>query len=399
MSHLEPLSRPIFGIVAGEASGDLLGQSLIKHLKNIYPHARFVGVGGEKMISEGLESLDSIETLSVMGLIEPLKKLPQIFRLRNKLVKFFKANRPLCFIGIDAPDFNLRIEKTFKNMGIKTAHLVSPTLWAWREGRIHGIKKSTDLMLLIFPFEKEFYDKHNVAAAYIGHPLADEIPMFSDKAQARKALGLSLKTQYITLMPGSRDAELRYLGEPFFEAAEWLRKKYPKIRFIVACLNEKRKQQLIKHLNNQFNLDDFHFVVGQATLAMQASDVILLASGTAALQAALIKRPIVVAYKMSHFTFQIAKRVVKVKSISLPNIIAGRKVITELVQNDATPKNMCQAIELYLNTQDESEALIDEFTRQHKLLKCEAGEKAAKAIQKFVEKRVKDNVHSSAVQK
>ncbi len=380
MSH----SEPIFGIVAGEASGDLLGQSLIKHLKILYPTAKFVGVGGEHMLAEGLELLAPIETLSVMGFIEPLKKLPQIFQLRNKLIRYFKSNPPLCYIGIDAPDFNLRIEKTLKNLGIKTAHLVGPTLWAWREGRIHGIKKAVDLMLLVFPFEKKTYDQHNMNAVYIGHPLADDIPMISDKAQARALLDLKSDGLYVTLMPGSREAELRYLGQLFFQASELLRQKYPNIQFIVACLNETRKQQLIAHLSGRFNLDKFNFVVGQSTLAMQASDVILLASGTAALQAALIKRPIVVAYKMSWFTFQLAKRLVKIKNISLPNIIAGKKIVPELVQDDATAKNMCRAVDLYLSHPDENDRLIKEFTQQHKLLKCDAGRKAAKAIQEFV---------------
>lgn len=375
---------PIFGIVAGEASGDILGQSLIQHLKQLYPDARFVGVGGDLMLKEGLEPLAPIETLSVMGLIEPLKKLPQILQLRNTLIRFFKQSKPLCFIGIDAPDFNLRIERTLKKQGIKTVHLVSPTVWAWREKRIFSIKKAVDLMLLIFPFEQSIYQKHQMPAVYIGHPMADEIPLTSDKYQAREKLGLAKEGSYLTLMPGSRDAELRYLGAHFFQAALLLKQKYPKLQFLVACLNERRKQQLIQHLNGQFDLNDFTFIVGKATLAMQASDVILLASGTASLQAALIKRPFVVAYKMSGLTFQIAKRLVKIKMISLPNIIAGKKIVPELIQFDATPENMSRALSLYLDDEQASLALKTTFEEQHRTLRCGAGLRAAKAIQQFL---------------
>jgi len=377
-------SEPIFGIVAGEASGDLLGQSLIKHLKTRYPNAKFVGVGGESMLAEGLEPLAPIETLSVMGLIEPLKQLPEIFQLRNKLIRYFKSNPPLCYIGIDAPDFNLRIEKTLKSLSIKTVHLVSPTIWAWRKGRIHGIKKAVDLMLLVFPFEKKIYDQHGMRSVYIGHPLADEIPMVSDKRKARELLELGLDGTYVALMPGSREAELKYLGVLFFQTAALLKQKYPNIQFIVPCINEKRKQQLIGYLQGQFDLESFNFIIGQSSAAMQASDVILLASGTAALQAALIKRPLVVAYKMSWLTFQLAKRLVKIKTISLPNIIAEKKIVPELVQYDATANNMYRAVDLYLSNPNEHDMLIKEFSRQHTLLKCDAGKQAAKAIQEFV---------------
>lgn len=390
-------SAPVFGIVAGEASGDLLGQNLIKHLKQNFPSARFVGVGGEYMLKEGLEPLAPIETLSVMGLIEPLKKLPQILKLRNQLLRFFKKNPPLCFIGIDAPDFNLRIEHTLKKSGIKTIHLVSPTVWAWREKRIFSIKKAVDMMLLIFPFEKPFYDKHQMPAVYIGHPLADEIPLHSDQKAARRQLGLNENGQYLALMPGSREAEIRYLGPRFFEAAMRVHQQYPHMQFLVACLNEKRKAQLIQHLKGQFDLGRFQFFVGQATQVMQASDVILLASGTASLQAALIKRPFVVAYRMSGLTFQIAKRLVKIKMISLPNIIAGKKIVPELVQTDATAENMSRAIMMYLNHPEQKEALQEAFMVQHQQLRCGAGERAAMAIKTFLQEHEdkRSNMHGS----
>lgn len=377
----------VIGIVAGEASGDILGQSIMRSLKMRCPSVHFVGVGGAHMQKEGMESIGQIETLSVMGLIEPLKKLPQILRLKQNIISHFKKDPPVCFIGIDAPDFNLRLEKTLKNKKIKTVHLVSPTIWAWRANRIHGIKKAVDLMLLIFPFEKEIYDKHKVPACYIGHPIADSIEMTSDKLKARAALNLDPEAQWLALMPGSRDAELRYLANDFFLTAKWLKQRKPNLKFIVPCVNETRLNQIKQILENFPDLQDIHLVLEQSVTAMQASDIILLASGTAALQAALIKRPCVVAYRMSGFTYQIAKRLVKAKYMALPNIIADKPLVPEFLQDAVQPEAMGKVLLEFLENPKSHEALLAEFEKIHQCLKCDAGDKAAGAILNFISQK------------
>ncbi|MCS5708369.1 lipid-A-disaccharide synthase [Candidatus Berkiella cookevillensis] len=379
--------QTVIGIVAGEASGDILGQSIMHSLKMRCPSVRFVGVGGPHMQKEGMESIGQIETLSVMGLIEPLKKLPQILRLKKNIISHFKKDPPACFIGIDAPDFNLRLEKILKNKKIKTMHLVSPTIWAWRANRIHDIKKAVDLMLLIFPFEKEIYDRHRVPACYIGHPIADSIEMTSDKFKARAALKLDPDAQWLALMPGSRDAELRYLANDFFLTAKWLKQKVPNLKFIVPCVNEARFNQVKEILQSFPDLQDVHLVLEQSITAMQASDAILLASGTAALQAALIKRPCVVAYRMSGFTYQIAKRLVKAKYMALPNIIADKILMPEFLQDAVQPEAMGKVLLEYIKDPSACEELLTEFQRIHKTLKCDAGDKAAEAILKFISQK------------
>lgn len=376
--------QTVIGIVAGEASGDILGQSIMRSLKVRCPSVRFVGVGGTLMQKEGMESIGQIETLSVMGLIEPLKKLPQILRLKKNIISHFKKEPPACFIGIDAPDFNLRLEKTLKNKKIKTVHLVSPTIWAWRANRIHGIKKAVDLMLLIFPFEKEIYDKHKVPACYIGHPIADSIEMTSDKLKARAALNLDPEAQWLALMPGSRDAELRYLANDFFLTAKWLKQRKPNLKFIVPCVNEARLNQIKESLQAFPDLQDVHLVLEQSITAMQASDAILLASGTAALQAALIKRPCVVAYRMSGFTYQIAKRLVKAKYMALPNIIANKRLLPEFLQDAVQPEAMGKALLEFLENSSANQELLAEFEKIHQSLKCDAGDKAAEAVLEFL---------------
>lgn len=378
---------PCFGMVAGETSGDKLGQAIMLALKKIYPNARFIGIGGDKMLKAGLETLGSMEVLSVMGFIEPLKKLPQILSLRSKIIKHFKDNPPDCYIGIDAPDFNIGIEKVLKNKTqIKTVHVVTPTIWAWRENRIHTIKKAVDLMLLIYPFEKSIFDQHHLTARYIGHPLADEIPVESNKTEARNKLGLPQNTPLVALMPGSRAGEIKALGKCFFETAHWLKQKIKNIKFLVPCVSELRKAQLLQSLGPQSELSDFTFVVDDAQSVMQASDAILCASGTAALQAAMIKRPFAVAYKVSWLTYQIAKRVIKVKYISTPNIISGRQIVPEFIQQDATPEKMGQALLTYLKSPEQCGAMMNAFQEIHQSLKCNAGQRAGEAIQQFLEK-------------
>lgn len=377
---------PTIGIVVGEASGDLLGQSIMYALKKHYPELRFIGVGGQQMLKEGMKSLGDIETLSVMGLIEPLKKLPQILKLRKNIIHYFKKNPPLCFIGIDAPDFNLGLEKKLKNFGIKTVHLVSPTIWAWRENRIHTIKKAVDLMLLIYPFEKAIYEQHNMPASYIGHPLADSLSETAvTTEQARASLNLSDSEPCLAIMPGSREAEIRYLGNDFLTTAVWLRKKIPTLQIIIPCVNQNRLQQ-VQHLLEAYpELQDAKLILDNSVVVMQASDAILLASGTAALQAALLKKPCVVAYRVSGFTYQIAKRLIKLKYASIPNIIAQKEVIPEFIQNDVDPIAMGEKLLGYLQHSKQHQFMFDEFEKLTKILKHNAGERAAEVLLEFLE--------------
>lgn len=381
-------SVPVIGIVAGEASGDLLGRSLMRAIKAIWPHAQFIGVGGVHMLQEGLTALGDIETLSVMGLIEPLKKLPQILKLRNRLINHFTKNKPICFIGIDAPDFNIGLEKKLKQQHISTVHLVSPTVWAWRANRIHGIKKAVDLMLLIYPFEKGIYDQHQIKSCYIGHPLADEIPNESTiqaKQAARAALNVADNQTVVGLLPGSRAAEIRYLGDAFFQTAIWLNQRKENLLFIVPCVNQARKMQAASALRAYPNLTNVILVDGQADLVMQASDAILLASGTAALQAAFYQRLFVVAYKMSGLSYQLAKRLIKLKHISMPNIILGRTVVPECIQTDVHPEKMGTLLLDYLQNEQNYQAVFDDLKQLKHQLTCDAGMRAAEAVIDFIQ--------------
>lgn len=367
-----------FGMVAGEDSGDILGADLINALKKKFPQAIFEGIGGSKMIDEGFKSLFPLERLSVMGLFEPLKRLPELIHIYQTLKKYFLLNRPHVFIGIDAPDFNLRLEKFLKQNGIKTAHYVSPTIWAWREARIHKIKKAIDLMLGIFPFEQAIYREHSLNFCYVGHPLACKIPLVSDQIKAKEQLQLPQKDKIIAILPGSRKQELKYLAAPFIETAKWMAAQDHTLRFITASPNRAREDQFKQILKNSDGpkVESFQ---GQSTQVMAASDAILVASGTASLEAMLVKRPTVVAYKMSAFTFAIAKRLIKVPFIALPNILANKCLMPEFIQ-ELNPQQMGQTLLNFIQDVDKSKELIKEFEQIHHQLRKNAGEIAANAI-------------------
>lgn len=367
-------------LVAGEASGDTLGAGLIRALKRQYPDARFIGIGGPRMLAEGMHSQVPMERLSVMGLVEVLGRLRELLRIRKSLVSYLKSQQPDVFIGIDAPDFTLNVEKQLREVGIPTVHYVSPSVWAWREKRVLGIRQSTDLMLTLFPFEQAVYQKHGVAVRCVGHTLADQIPLEPDRAAARAVLGLDSHARVVALMPGSRNGELRKLGLLFLHTAAWCLERQSQLQFIMPCANTERRAQMQAILAESGMSLPLTLLDGQAHEALAACDAVLIASGTATLEAMLFKRPMVVAYRMASLTFKILKRLVKVGHVSLPNLLAGREVVPEFLQDAATPAAMGQALLERLGPTPEAEATQATFMQLHQLLRRDADESAAEAV-------------------
>lgn len=375
------MSRPLtVALVAGEASGDILGSGLMQALRAQHPEVEFIGVGGPLMEAQGLKSYFPLERLAVMGLVEVLGRLPELLARRKRLLKTLLEVRPDVFIGIDAPDFNLDLALKLRRNGIKTVHYVSPSVWAWRQKRVMKIRDACDLMLTLFPFEAKFYDAHQVAVRFVGHPLADTIPLVPDRAAARAALNLPQEGMIVALMPGSRGGEVGRLGELFLDAADRLRSMRPGIRFIVPCASPERRAQLEQMLAGRdlpLSLLD-----GRSHEALAACNAVLIASGTATLEALLFKRPMVVAYSVAPLTFRILKRMVKSPYVSLPNLLAQRLLVPELLQDAATPDAMAQLLSPLL---DNGDIQTEGFDAIHRTLRCDASSQAASAVLELVE--------------
>jgi len=369
---------PVFAIVVGEHSGDTLGAGLIAALQKTHPNAKFVGIGGAKMEKLGFESLFAMEELSVMGIIEVLGRIFRLLHVRKSLVHYFTENKPDVFIGIDAPDFNIGLELRLKKQNIKTVHYVSPSVWAWREKRIFKIAKATDMVLSLLPFEKAFYDKHQIPCTFVGHPLADDIPMENDKLQAREKLNLPTTKKILALMPGSRSGELSRLLEPFFQSAEQLQEEDESLLFIAPMVSEKRASQFESLKDEYAPKLKVHVIIDQTQAAMTASDCLLTASGTVTLEAALIKRPMVICYKFNILTYLLAKWLVKLKWFSLPNLLANKTLVPELLQKEVCPEQIIPLVKERLY-QDQSQ-LNESFKNIHQQLKCNASKQAAKAV-------------------
>lgn len=369
-----------FGIVAGEASGDLLGAGLIAAIKQRHPDAVFEGIAGPQMIAAGAESLFPMERLSVMGIVEVLGRYRELLGIRRQLAAHFRANPPDAFIGIDAPDFNLGLERQLREAGIKTVHYVSPSVWAWRQRRVKKIARSTDLMLTLFPFEASFYEQHHVPVRFVGHHLADTIPLDVDRAGARRALDLPASGEILALLPGSRSNELHYLAATFIDTARWLRARRPGLTLVVPLVNPQRRAQFEALLAEQADPPPLILVDGHSREVMAAADVVLLASGTAALEAMLLKRPMVVAYRLAAFTYWLAKRLVKVDKVSLPNLLADEHLVPELIQHEATPGNLGTAVLNYLENPEAAAAINARFDQIHRDLRRNASDQAADAI-------------------
>ena len=374
-----------FAMVAGEASGDVLGAALVREIKRHHPDARCYGIGGSKMIAEGFESLFPMERLSVMGLVEVLGRLRELLGIRKSLRETFLADRPDVFIGIDAPDFNLALERTLKNARIPTVHYVSPQVWAWREGRLKKIRRSVDHMLTLLPFEADYYQGHGVPVTFVGHPMADQVPFELDQQAARRALDIADDGLVMAILPGSRKAEVARLGELFLTTARLLRKEIPGLKFLIPAANERRRQQLIPMLEAFPDLDVV-MTDGRASEVMAASDAILIASGTASLEAALHKRPMVISYRMAALSFAILKRVVKVGHVGLPNLLSKEPMVPELLQDDATPEQLSAAMLRALRDQQWREQVTASFTDIHHTLKRDASALACKAVESVIGK-------------
>ncbi|ELV8676587.1 lipid-A-disaccharide synthase [Vibrio vulnificus] len=378
-------NKPLrIGIVAGELSGDTLGEGFIKAIKAVHPDAEFVGIGGPKMIALGCQSLFDMEELAVMGLVEVLGRLPRLLKVKAELVRYFTENPPDVFVGIDAPDFNLRLELDLKNAGIKTVHYVSPSVWAWRQKRIFKIAKATHLVLAFLPFEKAFYDKFNVPCEFIGHTLADAIPLESDKAPARELLGLEQDKQWLAVLPGSRGSELKMLSQPFIETCKKLQQAFPELGFVVALVNQKRREQFEQAWKEYAPELDFKLVDDTARNVITASDAVMLASGTVALECMLIKRPMVVGYRVNAVTAFLAKRLLKTQYVSLPNILADTELVKEYLQDDCTPDNLFGEVSRLL--EGDNHQMLDKFTEMHHWIRKDADQQAANAVLKLIEK-------------
>lgn len=379
------MEKPLrIGIIAGELSGDTLGEGFIKAVKERYPNAEFVGIGGPKMIAQGCESLFDMEELAVMGLVEVLGRLPRLLKVKAELVKYFTQNPPDVFVGIDAPDFNLRLELDLKQAGIKTVHYVSPSVWAWRQKRIFKIEASTNLVLAFLPFEKAFYDKFNVPCEFIGHTLADAIPLQSEQAPARDLLGLEQDKKWLAVLPGSRGSELKMLSHPFIDTCKLLHQKYPGLGFVVALVNQKRREQFEQAWKEHAPELDFKLVDDTARNVITASDAVMLASGTVALECMLLKRPMVVGYRVNAFTAFLAKRLLKTKYVSLPNILADDELVKEYLQDDCTPDNLFNEVSRLLESDNKS--MLDKFTEMHHWIRKDADQQAANAVLKLIKK-------------
>lgn len=368
-----------FYLVAGELSGDVLGAGLIQALRRRFPDASFRGIGGPRMIAEGLDSLYPLETLSVMGLVEVLRHLPGLVRVRRHLRRDAREWGADAFIGIDAPDFNLGLERQLRREGMTTAHYVSPSVWAWRQGRIRKIARSVDLMLVFLPFEAGFYQRHGIPVAFVGHPLADDIPLEPDTGQARQALALSPDATLLALLPGSRRAEVANLLPLFLRAGRRLQQRRPGLRFVIPAASPERRTE-IEHILSQQPLDGVTVVDGDAQRAMAAADVVVLASGTATLEAMLLKRPMVVAYRMSPLTFAIVRRLARISWVALPNLLAGRELVPELLQSDLTEDGLVREVEGWLDQPKRMEAVAQRFLEFHQQLRRDASQRAAEAI-------------------
>jgi lipid-A-disaccharide synthase len=376
-------NRLRIGVLAGEASGDILGSRVLAALKSRYDEVIVEGIGGPLMQAQGLDSLFPMERLSVMGIVEPLKRLPELLRIRAAVFRHFRDNPPDLFLGIDSPDFNLHLEKKLRRAGVTTAHLVSPSVWAWRRGRIRKIKRSVDLMLCLFPFETTIYQQHGIPVSFVGHPMAAEIAQRVDKVAARAELGLAPEGSLLALLPGSRGSEVRLLAPLFLQAADILWQRDRQLTFVIPATNELRRRELMQLLEEYPQLP-VTLLSGQSREAMAAADAILLASGTATLEAALLKRPMVVAYRMGALSWFLMSRMLKTEYVALPNVLAGKALVPELLQGAATPEAMVSALQPLLEAGAAADRQLRGFDAIHRHLQRDFSVQSADALMHLV---------------
>ncbi len=375
------------GIVVGEVSGDQLGAGLIRALQALDPGVQIEGVAGPAMREAGCEVWEDAESLAVMGLVEPIKVLPRLLQLRRSLIRRWLENPPDVFVGIDAPDFNLGLEQALRKRGITTVHYVSPTVWAWRQGRVRKVAKSVDKVLCIFPFEPEFYEAHDVAAEFVGHPLADNIDPDMNVAAHRNELGLTADT-IVAVMPGSRSNEIARLGPVFAQACARLIEQYPDLQFVSPMVNARLRRDFESHIEEAGITTRIKLIDGEAETAIAAADVVLLASGTASLQTALLGKPMVAAYKLSPLTYLLHRwfKLVKVKHFAMPNLLTDEPMVPEFLQNQATPEALAAAVGKLLDNGERRAEIHRKFVALRADLARGAQQRAARAILDLAER-------------
>jgi lipid-A-disaccharide synthase len=391
ISTTKPLT---IALVAGETSGDTLGEDLLQELKCVYPNAKFVGIGGPKMIAEGMESWYPMERLSVMGFFEILKRLRELLRLRKNLVERLIAAQPDIFIGIDAPDFNFTVERKLKEKGITTAHYVGPSVWAWREKRLAKIKQAVNGVLVLFPFEPKYYHRYEIPVAFVGHPLAQQVPELPNKQKACISLGLAKDAQVLAILPGSRMSEISQMIEPYLLASQQVFQQHSEMHFVIPIVHEKAKKHIettIVELGEKGQLQSefikhIHLLDGQAQLALEACDQALVTSGTATLECALMRRPLILAIKVHPISYWIMSKLATTKWIGLPNILANKSVVPELIQAEATPENIAAKLTELIASDSMRQEQLSAFAEQYNQLKQPSAKLAVQALQTWMQK-------------
>jgi lipid-A-disaccharide synthase len=370
-------------IVAGEASGDILGAGLMAELRTRYPELRFVGIGGPGMEAQGLDSLVPMDRLSINGFADPIRRLPELIGILKRLLRLLAAERPAVLVGVDFNVFNLILERRARRLGMVTVHYVSPSVYAWRRGRIRRVARAADMLLTLFPFEPELYAGTSVRAVFVGHPLADAIGLQDGtdaaRAAARAALGLPAPGLVVALLPGSRMSEIRLLGDTFLAAAGRLAAMRPGARFVVPCLRPAIREWL-EQARVRYPALSLHGYQGNARQALAACDVALVKSGTSTLEAMLLRRPMVVSYRLGGLTYRIVRRLLRTPFVALPNILAGRALVPELLQDAATPEALAAALVLELDKARAEPEYLAEFERLHQQLRRHADARAAEAV-------------------
>lgn len=368
------------GIVAGEASGDVLGARLIHALRERYPDIQFEGIGGPAMDAAGCDSLFDIERLAVMGFIEPFFRLPDLIFLRRQLYQHFTQHRPDVFIGIDAPDFNIGLEFKLRQAGIPVVHYVSPSVWAWRQKRIHKIAKAVDLMLTLLPFEEAFYKQHAVPVHYVGHPLAEQLPLQADKIAARRSLCLDEQAVYVALLPGSRSQEIRHMAQPFLLAAHRAWRERPYLHFITSQVNELRYQEFYDSYKRYTPDLPLQFFTQRSHDVMTAANMAIVTSGTATLETMLCKTPMVIAYRMGSLTYRLAQCLVKTPFIGLPNLLANKMLVPELIQDAVNPESIARHLLDYVDHPEKVKQTQAAFHDLHSTLRMDSSRCIAEAV-------------------
>ncbi|PTD97049.1 lipid-A-disaccharide synthase [Pseudothauera lacus] len=368
-------------MVAGEASGDLLASHLIRAIRRHHPDAEFFGIGGPKMQAEGFDALWPCELLAVHGYVDALKRYRELSGIRKALLAIIRAQRPAAFIGVDAPDFNLWLEGRVKDGGTPAIHFVSPSIWAWRGGRIRKIARSVSHMLCLFPFEPALYEKAGVPVSYVGHPLADVFPLHPDRSGAREKLNLALGIRVVAMLPGSRQSEVRNLADTFIATARLLHRRHPEAVFLVPLATRETRQlfEAAVHRNDARELP-IRMLFGHAVEAMTAADVVLVASGTASLEAALLKRPMVISYRIGKWQYRLMKRMAYLPWVGLPNILCNDSLVPELLQDDATADKLAAAVDRWLGDPVACRRVAQRFAELHLSLRQNTAERAAAAI-------------------